>query len=475
MKSRLFLLWTTLVLTIATYGEKRDIHILATNDMHASISNFPQLAAIVDSLRAIDPALLVFSAGDNRTGDPLNDKYVIPAYPIVAMMNIVGFNASALGNHEFDSGSLPRIIGMSGFRYLCANIIADDSTGVKTVPYQVFDVGGLKVGVVGAIQVGPTGIPASHPDNLRGIRFVQAEDVLGQYEWMSRECDATILLSHLGYETDTLMAERFPWIDAIIGGHTHKQLQADEPRHGPSGVLVTQCKNSLSRVAYITLTVDGGHVVDKRVEYISVKDFGRKNPVVEALLDNVCNDPKFSRVIARAETSFGVKEELGCLMCDAYIDAFGTDFALANPGGVRLGNLPAGDITVLDALKLDPFDNQTVIMTLTGRQLYDLVLSICQRRMYSFPYVGGMLCELTADKDDPKMIGSVKLMTPDGKPLKKNRRYRVATNSYVSSTNKVEGIERETKDMLTNDLLIQYLEKQQTVSYKGVRRLSYKK
>lgn len=474
MRPRFVLLWMVLALSVVTFGKKRDIHILATNDMHAAISNFPQLAALVDSLRSVDPGLLVFSAGDNRTGDPLNDKYQIPAYPIVAMMNMVGYNASAVGNHEFDSGSLPRIISMSGFRYLCANIVADDSTGVRTVPYQIFDTDGLKIGVVGAIQVGAGGIPSSHPDNLRGIRFVQATDVLAQYEWLSRDCDATILLSHLGYDTDVEMAERFPWFDLIIGGHTHKQLSEDEPRHGSSGVLITQCKNGLSRAAYITLTVDSGRVIDKRVEYIDVKNYPHKNQVMETLLEQVCNNPQFKRVIARAETAFGVKEEFGCMMCDAYIDAFGADFALANPGGVRLGNLPAGEITVLDALKIDPFDNLSVIMTLTGKQLLELMLSMSQGRVRSFPYVGGLLCEITADTDDPKMIASVKLMTPDGKKLNMRRSYRVVTNSYVSSTNKQPDCLRETKNILTNDLLIHYLEKQQTVSYKGVRRLLFK-
>ena len=102
------------------------------------------------------------------------------------------------------------------------------------------------------------------------------------------------------------------------------------------------------------------------------------------------------------------------------------------------------------------------------------MLSMSQGRVRSFPYVGGLLCEITADTDDPKMIASVKLMTPDGKKLNMRRSYRVVTNSYVSSTNKQPDCLRETKNILTNDLLIHYLEKQQTVSYKGVRRLLFK-
>ena len=79
--------WLALMLAIFVYAEKREIHILAVNDMHAQIEVFPQLAALADSLRTIDPSLLIFSAGDNRTGNPINDKYILPAYPMVALMD----------------------------------------------------------------------------------------------------------------------------------------------------------------------------------------------------------------------------------------------------------------------------------------------------------------------------------------------------------------------------------------------------
>ena len=185
------------MLAVSLYGQKKEIHILATNDMHAQIGVFPQLAALIDSLRTEDPSLLVFSAGDNRTGNPLNDKYEIPAYPMVALMNMVGFNGSTLGNHEFDVHSLSRLIGLSDFRYICANVFSTDSAGIRTVPYQVFDVEGLKVGVIGVIQLGAQGIPSTHPDNLKGIWFTPALEAISQHRWLKDQCDVTILLSLL--------------------------------------------------------------------------------------------------------------------------------------------------------------------------------------------------------------------------------------------------------------------------------------
>ena len=83
------------LLSAAAAAQTKEIHIISANDIHAKIQNFPQLAAIVDSMRAVYPNLLVLSAGDNRTGEPLNDLYEIPAYPMVALMNQIGFDAIA--------------------------------------------------------------------------------------------------------------------------------------------------------------------------------------------------------------------------------------------------------------------------------------------------------------------------------------------------------------------------------------------
>ena len=467
MKTILLTLALTLALT--ANGQKKEIHILATNDMHATIGVFPQLAALIDSLRAEDPSLLVFSAGDNRTGNPLNDKYEISSYPMVTLMNMVGFNGSTLGNHEFDVHSLSRLIGLSNFRYICANIFPSDSVNIKTIPYQVFDVEGLKVGVVGAIQLSPQGIPSTHPDNVRGISFKPAKEVIPQYEWLSRACDVTILLSHLGYPDDQEMAKAFPWFDLIIGGHTHTQLKGNEVENG---ILITQNKNKFGRVTYITLTVDSGKVVDKKAEYIDIKKYPKRNKVVQAVVDHFSDNPAFRRVVAIADTPFEAREELGCMMCDAYMAECHADLAVENPGGVRIDSHPAGDITVLDVLEMDPFDNHAVVLELTGEELVTMMRTYCSDKLYSFPFVGGFKCELTTERNNPGKIKSVKLLTLDGKKLNMKKIYRVATNSYVPATSKIPEGSDHMLNVQTTDLLIRYLEREKTVNYKGVRRLT---
>ena len=460
--------WLALMLAIIVNAEKREIHILAANDMHAQIEVFPQLAALADSLRTIDPSLLIFSAGDNRTGNPINDKYILPAYPMVALMNQVGFNASTLGNHEFDVHSLKRLIGLSNFRYICANAFPSDSSGIKLVPTQVFDVEGLKVGVIGCIQLSPAGIPSTHPDNLEGITFKPAEEIIPQYESLSKECDVTILLSHLGYPDDIKMAEKFPWLDLIIGGHTHTQLTGKEVKNG---VLITQNRNKLHRVTYITLTVENGKVVDKKAEYIDVRKFPKTVKVVEEMIRFYNDNPTLRRVLAIADTPFENREELGCMMCDAFMAETESEIAIENPGGVRLDALPQGDITVRDVLEMDPFDNHAVVLELTGEEIAHMMLTYSHNTLHSFPYVGGMQCEITLEKDFPEKIKSIKLLTLDGKKLNMKKKYKVVTNNYVPATSEIPEGSAHTLNLETSDIIMQYLEKKETVSYQGVSRL----
>ena len=459
--------WLALMLAMVVYAEKREIHILAANDMHAQIEVFPQLAALADSLRTIDPSLLILSAGDNRTGNPINDKYILQAYPMVAMMNQVGFNGSALGNHEFDALSLRRLIGLSNFRYICANAFPSDSSGLKIVPCQVFDVEGLKVGVIGCIQLNPKGIPSTHPDNLKGISFKPAEEVIPQYEYLSKECDATILLSHLGYPDDIKMAEKFPWLDLIIGGHTHTQLNGNEVKNG---VLITQNRNKLHRVTYITLTVEDGKVVDKKAEYIDVRKYPKTVKVVEEMARFYNDNPTLRRILAIADTPFETREELGCMMCDAFMEETGAEIGIVNPGGVRIESHPQGDITVRDVLEMDPFDNHAVVLELTGNEIVHMMLTYCHNTLHSFPYVGGITCEITLEEGFPEKIKCIKLLTLDGKKLNMKKKYKVVTNNYIPATSEIPEGSDHILNLETSDIIMQFLEKKKVVSYQGVSR-----
>ena len=212
-----------LIALTASAQERKEVHILSINDPHAAIEQFPRLGFVADSLRALYPDLLILSAGDNRSGDPINDMFEIPAYPMVALMNQVGFHATVVGNHEFDSNQfgLARLIDLSTFSTLCANMEPDPKFNMHVKPYQIFDAGGLSVGVIGVTALGSMGIPESHPDRMTDIKFFDPLETINKYRYLREKCDVVLLLSHLGYETDVKFSAELPWVDIIIGGHSH--------------------------------------------------------------------------------------------------------------------------------------------------------------------------------------------------------------------------------------------------------------
>lgn len=461
-----------LLLTTLSWAQRRDVHILAVNDMHASIEAMPKLAAIADSLRALYPELLILSAGDNRTGNPKSDMYETPGYPMVALMNEIGFSASAVGNHEFDVNSLAALCPLSTFPYLCANMTADDSTGIHVLPYKMFDVEGVKVGIVGAVQTGANGMPDAHPNCMRGLNFESPFEAVPRYEWMSRQCDVTILLSHVGYQGDIKIAEQCPWIDLIVGGHTHRQLSEEEPLH--NGVLITQNRNMLNQATLITLTVDSGRVVDKRADYMMVRTNKRENKVVAEMVSDFESNPYFKQVLTRAETPFELRNEVGTMVCDALMSETGADIAIINYRGIRVRKLEAGDITVNDALEIDPFGNNAVLATMTGAEIERLIVDYGRMNVYHFPHLGGMGADLLVDKDDPSTILKVTLRGADGKRFNRKKAYRVVTNTYVvTKGGKYAPTDIEVLENTTSDLVMSYLKKQTSVSYQGKGNLHY--
>lgn len=472
---RSILLWLALLLAHFSYSQNREVHILAANDMHATIEAFPQLAGIADSLRTLYPSLLILSAGDNRTGNPKNDMFRIPSFPMVTLMNQVGFDATALGNHEFDVNSLPPLMTYSAFSYICANIFPSEEAGLHIVPTKVFDVDGIKVGIIGAIQVNAQGRPDTHPDNVKGIRFAQPKNIVGQYEEFSHQCDATILLSHIGYDADVEMAETYPWLDLIIGGHSHTQLSEDEPLH--NGVLITQNKNKLQKVTHITLTIKNGKVTDKKAEYIDVKSFSQKNRMVEVMVEYFSNNPIFKRVVGYAETPFKTKDELNYLMCDAFLQEGKADISIVNNGGVRLDSLAVGDITMQDVLSMDPFYNEAVEMHLTGEEIIKILTTYSRGSLYHLPRVAGAICEATVDKNDKNKdrLKSIRLKTLDGEDFDLTKTYKVVTNSYMQSACKsYVGDPGQSLNIQTSVMLTNYLESLGVIKCKGTRYMKVK-
>ena len=466
---RKIFLSTLLMLVALTVSaqNRKEVHILSINDPHAAIEQFPRLGFVADSLRALYPDLLILSAGDNRSGDPINDMFEIPAYPMVALMNQVGFHATAVGNHEFDSNQygLARLITLGTFATLCANMEPDPKFNMHVKPYHIFDCGGVCVGVLGVTALGSMGMPESHPARMTDIKFMDPLETIKKYEFLREKCDVVLLLSHLGYETDVKFSAELPWVDIIVGGHTHTQLDGGEIHNG---ILITQNMKSIPYATHSTLVLEDQKIVEKKAERIAVKGQTAVNQTVAELVRYFSENPAFKRALAIAETPM-VKEELGCMVCDAYIAETGADLSYQNAGGVRIEEHEAGDMTVGDVMKMDPFQNNAVEVFCTGKELAEMLISCYDNDKQRFPYVGGFTCDITYNPADGK-VKKLVLLDKDGKKLNLKKTYRVVSNSYtvaVSPTNRKD--EGKSIGITTPDLIKNYLEHQGRINYQGKR------
>lgn len=443
------------------------VAVVSVNDMHSAIDMMPQFAAMLDSLRGIYPDLLVFSAGDNRTGNPVNDQYEPVNYPMIALMNKVGFDLCAVGNHEWDGGvqALQKNIEDADFPFLCANVVVPENIKLDVKPYEILHVQGLDIAVVGLVETRASGIPGAHPMHFTEISFKKGIDVLPEYQYLRDEADIFILLSHLGYEDDLEVAEQFPDFDAILGGHTHTMIE-NPTKH--NGVMVTQAGSSLRNATLTLFVVRQGELVDVMAKTLDVQHFGKKDPEVQAMLDEFNSDKRFNEAIAKATTNFDSREELGCMITDAIRWVSGADFAFNNTGGIRIDHLKKGPITVKDVYNIDPFNNEIVVFRMTGKQLERFIMETYKKNGRYPSYVSGMTYTVRTESDGyPKSVD----IKPDKGRFSNDATYKVAMNSYMASTVRFESLDDgESQYMTSEEMTIRYLKNKKTVSYNGVRR-----
>lgn len=447
------------------------VAILSVNDIHADIDKFPRFASLADSLRAVYPDLLVFSAGDNRTGNPVNDRYEPVNYPVIALMNKVGFAVSAVGNHEWDGNvdALKKNMEDADFPFVCANVFHLDKDNLDIKPYVSIDNHGVKIDVVGLIEVRASGIPGAHPANLKDVSFKRPEDVVPDYQYLRDDCDVLILLSHCGYDVDLQLAEKYPFVDEIIGGHSHT-LVKNPVCH--NGVLVTQAGSHLNYATLTTMTVKDGKVVDKQAVVLDVSDRKGEDASVKAMVDDFNSKIGMNDVLSTAVSDFQNREEIGCMITDAIREVSGADFAFINTGGVRMNRHAKGPITTKDVYLMDPFNNDIVVYTMTGTQLEQFIIDSYKKNGFHPSFVSGMkYVVFFSDDGNPK---SVEIVTDEGH-FSETALYTVAINDYMATTVQFESIgDGQSQFMTSEEMIIRFFGQNSTVDYRGVSRVSKK-
>jgi len=343
---------------------KSDITIFFINDHHSQIGNFSKIKHIIDEAEE-KGNIIIASAGDMFSGNPIVDFYEEKGYPVIDLMNRIGFDVATLGNHEFDYGQeiLQDRIDQAEFEIISANMISASPMLEQTPPDVTISSGDLEISFVGVVETnGKPGavIPSTHPGRLENVSFVNAGDMLDDYTDFKENTDSDllILISHLGHncnanETcDYTVAKNFPFFDAILGGHSHSIQDTTI-----NGVHIYQTGSYLNYLGKVKFTVQDRKIVSEEFELISLDDYPEYDNELQGIIDDYNNNPSFSEVIGTNNSFLRRNRTVGCLYTDALRIYTGADMSIQNPGGIR-SDLDEGDITLLDIYAIDPFGNE---------------------------------------------------------------------------------------------------------------------
>jgi len=450
-----------------------EIIILHTNDMHSKIDNFGKLAYLADSLRKTHKYVFLVGAGDNFTGNPIVDMYPDKGYPMIDLMNKLDFDVTAIGNHEFDMGQemQNKRRKQATFPFISCNIDASGAILKQPDPYVILKAGKIKIPFLGIIQLGENGIPDSHPSRLEGLKFTDGFTKAQDFVWLKEKYGMLIGLTHLGVEVDEPLAKAYPQFDVIIGGHSHTTMT--KPMM-VNDVMIVQTGSGLKNVGKIILQLTDGKITDRRYELIPLAGISGTKPEVQAMIDKYNSNEEMNRIIATAETAFETEEELGCMMTDAITARIKTDFAFQNGGGIRISNLPQGNILLKDIFRLDPFGNQVVTFTMTYDEIKSLIINAYNREKKIDLVPSGMTYTVIVNSEG--LCSDVEMKDLSGKLLDESKTYTVGVNSYISASYKFNHTDPGTTNYNTTaQTLLDYLSEVKKVNYAGVKRVFEKK
>ena len=392
------------------YGDKSDVTILYTNDVHTYIDKqSPKLtyAAIADLKQSYQNAgkdVLLVDAGDHVQGTAYGS--MDEGASIIKLMNAAGYDVATPGNHEFDYGMdrAKAIMKEADFPYLSCNWV-DLRTTLRVLPsVKVFVRGGRRIAFVGVTtpETFTKSTPAYFMDKAQRkyIYDIQGgEDGKKLYDAVQKAIDKAKLLAdvviglgHLGVDPSSS-----PWtseeviahtsgFDAFIDGHSHTVMENKQVQDASGkAVTLTQTGSYFANVGEMTIAADGtittklipthegmdAGIAAMQTSWVNTVDdmLGEKIAVGDS--DFYVSDPATGkRRIRSAETNLGDFVADGIYTYFNEVEKLHCDLAIMNGGGIR-ADVPAGDWTFKTCKQVSPFGNVACLMSVTGKQIQD--------------------------------------------------------------------------------------------------------
>ncbi len=465
------------------------ITILHTNDHHGHFwqndhgeYGLGAQKTLVDGIRrevaAQGGSVLLLSGGDINTGVPESDLQ--DAEPDFRGMNLVGYDAMAIGNHEFDNplSVLRQQEKWATFPLLSANIY-QKSTGQRLFkPYALFDKQGIKIAVIGLTtdDTAKIGNPEYFTDMEFRVPAQEAKQVVEQLR-KDEKPDVIIAATHMGHYDngehgsnapgDVEMARSLPagYLDMIVGGHSQDPVcMAGDNRKQADYVPGTPCSPDRQNGTWIVQAHEWGKYVGRadfefrngelKLVHYQLIPVNLKKKVEKAdgtservyYTQQIAEDPTMMKLLTpfqdKGKAQLGVKigsvngklegdrskvrfvqTNLARVMLAAQMERADADFAVMSGGGVR-DSIESGDITYKNVLKVQPFGNTLVHVDMKGREVEQYLAVVANMKPDSGAYAQFANVSLVADG---KGVSEVKI---NGQALQADKTYRMATLNF---------------------------------------------
>lgn len=444
--------------TTAFAEQSDDIVILYENDVHCAIEGYSSLAAMKKELQQSHAYVGVVSAGDFLQGGSIGS--ISKGEYIVRVMNLVGYDAIALGNHEFDYGleRLNELVGMLNTKPTCANF-KKVGEGECFEPYTLVSYGDVKIAYIGVTTPSTpesTSFPSQFVDENKNPIYTFSKDDLSAVvqenidKARAAGADFVIALSHIGdkgneYNAAALVAG-VSGLDAVIDAHSHSVIESDTlvDKDGKD-VVYTSTGTKFANIGKLTISGDSitseliplesytatDPTVDSAIAQIKAEyaEVGNKK-VAHSDFDLITHSASGDRLVRITETN------LGNLIADAFRTVLDADIAYFNGGGIR-SHISAGDITYNDLLNVMPFNNTGVVVEVTGQtivEMLEVAVSMWPEEDGAFPHVSGIsfLVDVLGEKN--AKVYEVRVLNARlgrYEDIELDKTYTVASNNYV--------------------------------------------
>ena len=434
MKKRILSLIICAYMILCCFGgvvfakDTETIVILYENDVHCAVEGYSKLAAMKNELKTNYEHVGVVSSGDFIQGGTLGSAST--GEYIVNLMNLVGYDAIGLGNHEFDYciSRLDELYELSETKFISCNFAKMGEEKTYFEPYSMVSYGDVDIAYIGIIT--PETVTMARPSqfNDENGELIYTFNETRLYEVVQKSIDEAkkdgadyvIALSHIGYDESgslndvTDVIENTDGLDVVLDGHSHSVIEEKniKDKNGDD-VLLTSTGTGFKHIGKLTITNDTFDAeliktetytktdanVDSYLEEIkeSYAEIGNRK-IGESKVDLITNDENGNRLVRRAETN------LGNFCSDALRIVMNADVSFVNGGGMR-APIKTGDVTFNDLISVYPFNNRIVTAEITGQVLLDMLemgMMPYPEECGAFPHMSGMTCSV--DKSIPSSV-----------------------------------------------------------------------